>query len=48
MKDINRKYNLMMNLSKFTFNKNILNKVVILNYNQFIAKLCPIYNIWLT
>ena len=33
MKDINRKYNLKMNLSKFTFNKNILSKVVAKGYN---------------
>ena len=34
MKDIRSKPNLMMDLSKFTSNKNILNRVVNLVYNQ--------------
>ena len=31
----------MVNLLKFISNKKILNKVVILGYNNFVAKLCP-------
>jgi len=31
MKDIRRRYNPIVNLSKFTFNKNILSKIVILD-----------------
>ena len=34
MEDIRRKCNLMMDLSKFTSNKKILNEVVVLDYNQ--------------
>ena len=41
MENIRRRYNSMMDLSKFTSNKKILSKVVILGYNQFVAKLCP-------
>ena len=33
MKDIRRRCNPMINLSKLTFNKKILNKVVVLRYN---------------
>ena len=33
MKDIRRKYNSMMNLSKFTFNKKILSGVIVIGYN---------------
>ena len=33
MKDIRRKYNSMMNLSKFTFNKKILSEVIVIGYN---------------
>ena len=36
MEDIRRKYNPIMDLSKFTFNKKILSKVV----TNFVAKLC--------
>ena len=35
MKDIRRRYNLMVDLSKFTFNKKILSKIVALSYDQF-------------
>ena len=35
MKDIRRKCNLMVDLSKFTFNKKILSKIVALSYDQF-------------
>ena len=35
MKDIERKCNPMVDLSKFTCNKKILSKVVALDYNQF-------------
>ena len=34
MKDIRRKYNLTVDLSKLTYNKKILSEVVILNYNK--------------
>ena len=34
MKDIRRKCNPTVNLSKFTSNKNILSGVITLNYNQ--------------
>ena len=34
MEDIRRKCKLMMDLSKFTSNKKILNEVVVLDYNQ--------------
>ena len=34
MEDIRRKCNSMVDLSKFTFNKKIFFKVVVLNYNQ--------------
>ena len=34
MEDIRRKCTSMVDLSKFTFNKKILNKVIALNYNQ--------------
>ena len=37
MEDIKRKCNLTVNLSKFTFNKKILSKVVA----NFVTKLCP-------
>ena len=33
MEDISWKYNQIVDLSKFTFNKNILSKVVTINYN---------------
>ena len=35
MEVIRKKCNPMMNLLKFTSNKNILNKVITLNYNGF-------------
>ena len=35
MKDIRRTHNLIMNLSKFIFNKKILNKIITLGYNYF-------------
>ena len=35
MENIRRKFNLMMDLLKFTFNKKILSKFVTLTYNQF-------------
>ena len=35
IKNIMRKCNLIVDLSKFTLNKNILSKVVVLSYNQF-------------
>ena len=35
MKDIRRRYNLIVKFSKFTFNKKILNKIVTLNYNKW-------------
>ena len=38
MEDIRRECNPMVNLSKFTFNKKILSKVVVLRYNQFYNK----------
>lgn len=38
MKDIRRKCYPMVDLSKFTFNKKILSKVVILCYNQFYSQ----------
>ena len=34
MKDIRRKYNLTVDLSKLTYNKKILSEIVILNYNK--------------
>ena len=34
MKNIRRKYNLMVNFSQFTSNKNILSRVIVLVYNQ--------------
>ena len=34
MENIRRKCNLMVDLSKFTSNKKILNEVVVLDYNQ--------------
>ena len=34
MENRKKRCDLMVDLSKFTFNKKILNKVVILNYNQ--------------
>ena len=40
MKDIRRKCNLTVNLSKFTSNKKILNKVVALCTTNFVAKFC--------
>ena len=33
MEDIRRKCNLMIDLSKFTYDKKILNKIVVLGYN---------------
>ena len=39
MVDIRRKYNPMIDLSKFTFNKKILSKVVTLNYNKFYSQI---------
>ena len=44
MRDIRRRYNPMMDLSKFTSNKKILSKVVTLGYNQFVTKLCLVTN----
>ena len=38
MEDIKRKCNLMVNLSKFTSNKNTLSEVVALCYNQFCSQ----------
>ena len=38
MKDIKRKCNLMVDLSKFTFNKKILSDIIVLNYNKFCSK----------
>ena len=38
MEDIKRKCNPMVDLSKFTSNKKILNKIVTQNYNQFLTK----------
>ena len=35
MENIRKIYNSMVDLSKFTSNKKILNKIVILDYNQF-------------
>ena len=35
MKDIRKRCNPMVNLSKFNSNENILSKVVVLCYNQF-------------
>ena len=35
MENIRKIYNSMADLSKFTSNKKILNKIVILDYNQF-------------
>ena len=35
MENIRKRYNSMVDLSKFTSNKKILNKIVILDYNQF-------------
>ena len=34
IEDVGRKYNLMVDLSKFTSNKNISNETVVLSYNQ--------------
>ena len=34
MENRKKRFDLMVDLSKFTFNKKILNKVVALNYNQ--------------
>ena len=34
MENIRRKYNLTVDLSNFTSNKKILNKVVVLDYNK--------------
>ena len=44
MRDIRRRYNPMVDLSKFTSNKKILSKVVTLGYNQFVTKLCHVTN----
>ena len=44
MNDIRKKSNLMINLLKFTSNKKILSKVIVLDYN--LVKLCP-FNIQL-
>ena len=41
VKDIRKKCNLIMNLSKFTSNKNILSSVVAIDFKQFGAKFCP-------
>ena len=35
IEDIKKIYNLVVDLSKFTYNKKILSKVVTLSYNQF-------------
>ena len=37
--DIRRKYNPMIDLSKFTSNKKILSKIIILNYNKFYSQI---------
>jgi len=42
MEDIRRKCNPMMDLSKFTSNKKILNEVVILDYNQISSQILSI------
>ena len=39
--DVRRKYNIIVNLSKFISNKKILNEIVALGYNQFVHKPCP-------
>ena len=38
MEDIRSRCNLMVDLSKFIFNKKILSKVVVLGYNKFCKK----------
>ena len=45
MEDISWKYNQIVDLSKFTFNKNILSKIVTISYNQsnFIINFCPFH-----
>ena len=37
MEDIRRRYNLMVNLSKFTSNKKILSKIVAYSLNYFLV-----------
>ena len=42
MEGIKRKCNLMMDLSKFTYNKKILNEVVVLGYNKVCSQILSI------
>ena len=44
MEDIRRKCNLMIDLSKFTYNKKILNKIVVLGYNQVCNQILSLIN----
>ena len=39
MNDIRRKYNLMVDLLKFISNKKILNRVIVLGYNQICCQI---------
>jgi len=41
MEDVRRKCNPMMDLSKFTFNKKIFRRIVVISYNQVLIKLFP-------
>ena len=43
IEDVRRKCNSMMDLSKFTFNKKILSKIVVLGYNQVCSQNLCIY-----
>lgn len=42
MEDIRSKYNLMIDLLKFTSYKKILNEVVVINYNQVYSQILSI------
>ena len=41
MKDIERKCNLIVNLSKFTFIKKMLSRTLTLTTTKFVVKYCP-------
>ena len=47
MKDIRRKFDLMVDLLKFTSNKNLLSKVVTYATTDFIVKFCKKKNIYI-
>ena len=47
MKDIRRKFDLMVDLLKFTSNKNLLSKVVTYATTDFIVKFCQKKNIYI-